>query len=79
MPQNPAETRSAEKPTDVGISHSKSAGIVDRRISVAPMMDWTDCAKTFFSIKCLRPVENACLLYVSSILRNGNLLMLSAT
>jgi tRNA-dihydrouridine synthase len=42
---------------------------LDRRISVAPMMDWTDCAKTFFSIKCLRPVENACLLYVSSILR----------
>ena len=52
---------------------------IRRRASVAPMLDWTDCAKTFFSIKCLRPVENACLLYVSSILRNGNLLMLSAT
>jgi len=39
MANNPAETRSNEKPTEKGISHTKSAGTIDRRISVAPMMD----------------------------------------
>jgi hypothetical protein len=39
---------------------------LDRRVAVAPMMDCTDAAKTFFSIKCLHAVQNACLLYVSS-------------
>jgi hypothetical protein len=42
MPEIPTETPNIEKPTEIGISHSKSAGIIDRRISVAPMMDWTD-------------------------------------
>lgn len=49
---------------------------IDRRVSVAPMMDWTDGEKTIFSINWLGPAQHACLLYVSSILRNGNLLML---
>jgi hypothetical protein len=42
MPINPAGTRSTEKPTETGISDGFSRGKLDRRISVAPMMDWTD-------------------------------------
>jgi hypothetical protein len=29
----------------IGISIENSAGKIDRRISVAPMMDWTDAAR----------------------------------
>jgi hypothetical protein len=41
MAKNPAETPHAVKPTEIGILTQKSAEIIDRRISVAPMMDWT--------------------------------------
>jgi hypothetical protein len=42
MSENPAETRREEKPTKIGISHRNNAEKIDRRISVALMMDWTD-------------------------------------
>jgi hypothetical protein len=38
----------------------------DHRVSVAPMMDWTDCRRSRFSIKTLRRSRASCLLYVSS-------------
>jgi tRNA-dihydrouridine synthase A len=63
MPQNPAETLHAEKPTEIGIAHSKSAAILDRRISVAPMMDWTDRHCRFF----LRGFSRDMLLYTEMI------------
>src|SRR5580658_9101081 len=63
MPQNPVETRSEGKPTEVGISHRKSAEIIDRRISVAPMMEWTDRHCRFF----LRGFSPRALLYTEMI------------
>src|SRR6478672_1831203 len=63
MAKNPAETPHAEKPTEIGISHRKSAGIVDRRISVAPMMDWTDRHCRYF----LRGFSPHVLLYTEMI------------
>ena len=47
---------------------SKFSGVLklDRRIAVAPMMDWTDDRRTTLWIRGLRPLRNACLLYVSS-------------
>jgi hypothetical protein len=42
MPINPAATRRAEKPPEVGVSAGFPREKLDRRISVAPMMDWTD-------------------------------------
>src|SRR5215831_12210702 len=63
MPQNPAETRSDETPTKIGISHRKSAEKIDRRISVAPMMDWTDRHCRFF----LRGFSSSTLLYTEML------------
>jgi hypothetical protein len=34
--------RSDEKPIEIGSSMEKDAGKIDRRVSVTPMMDWTD-------------------------------------
>jgi hypothetical protein len=42
MPRNPAETPGAETPAKIGVSSDKKPAKIDRRISVAPMMDWTD-------------------------------------
>jgi hypothetical protein len=42
MPENSPETSAAEMPEKIGISHNKTAEKIDRRISVAPMIDWTD-------------------------------------
>jgi hypothetical protein len=42
MPSNSPETPESEKPTKIGISAEFSRKKLDRRISVAPMMDWTD-------------------------------------
>jgi len=42
MARNPAETRSMQSTGKIGISTEKNAQTIDRRISVAPMMDWTD-------------------------------------
>jgi hypothetical protein len=46
--RNPAETRSMESTIKIGISHKKPAEKIDRRISVAPMMDWTDKYRSSF-------------------------------
>jgi hypothetical protein len=40
MPRNPAETPQVENAKKRGISVEKSGDFIDRRISVAPMMDW---------------------------------------
>jgi tRNA-dihydrouridine synthase A len=63
MPKNPAETRREEKPMEKGISPTKSAGIIDRRISVAPMMEWTDRHCRYF----LRGFSRSALLYTEMI------------
>ncbi len=42
MPSNPAETPESPEPVKIGISDDFPAEKFDRRISVAPMMDWTD-------------------------------------
>jgi hypothetical protein len=42
MPTNPAGTPDSGKPEKTGVSDDFSRGRIDRRISVAPMMDWTD-------------------------------------
>jgi len=39
---NPAETSMTENSIRIGISNKKSRDMLDRRVSVAPMMDWTD-------------------------------------
>jgi len=63
MAKNPAETPHASKPTEIGKNADKSAGIVDRRISVAPMMDWTDRHCRYF----LRGFAPDVLLYTEMI------------
>ena len=40
--RNPAATPMSDNPIKIGISSEKSRDSLDRRISVAPMMDWTD-------------------------------------
>jgi hypothetical protein len=42
MLKNPAETHSEETPLRTRSAHEKSAEKIDRRVAVAPMMDWTD-------------------------------------
>jgi len=42
---------------------------LDRRVAVAPMMDWTDDRQTPLGVRCLRTARRACLLYVSSVRR----------
>jgi hypothetical protein len=42
MHGNPAETSQVENSTKIGISVEKSGDSIDCRISVAPMMEWTD-------------------------------------
>src|ERR1700761_9086690 len=42
MPKNPAETPESKMPIKEGVSADFSPKKLDRRISVAPMMDWTD-------------------------------------
>jgi hypothetical protein len=41
MPRNTAETPQVENAIKIGVSVEKSSDLIDRRISVAPMMDWT--------------------------------------
>jgi hypothetical protein len=64
--RNPAETRSMESPGKIAISPDQKAAKLDRRVSVAPMMDWTDDRQTSLYVRLLRSLGNACLLYVSS-------------
>jgi tRNA-dihydrouridine synthase A len=63
MPNNPAETPQVEKTTKTGISSEKSSDLIDRRISVAPMMDWTDRHCRYF----LRGFSPRVLLYTEMI------------
>ena len=42
-----------ETPTKIGISSDQKAEELDRRIPVAPMMDWTDAADFPRGIMCL--------------------------
>jgi hypothetical protein len=42
MPRNTAETPQVENAIKIDVSAEKSSHFIDRRISVAPMMDWTD-------------------------------------
>jgi hypothetical protein len=69
MPRNPAETPESENAGKVGVSDEFSRKNIDRRVSVAPMMDWSDDPRTPLMIKRLRVYGNACLLYVSSAAR----------
>lgn len=42
MPINAAEMTEAKKPIEIGESLEKHSVLIDHRVSVAPMMDWTD-------------------------------------
>src|SRR5580704_407380 len=63
MRRNPAETPSSETTTKIGICSRQKAEKIDRRISVAPMMDWTDRHCRYF----LRGFSPDVLLYTEMI------------
>src|SRR5215471_11426870 len=63
MPTNPAETTDSGEPTKIGVSDDFSREKIDRRISVAPMMDWTDRHCRYF----LRGLSPDVLLYTEMI------------
>ena len=63
MRRNPAATTRVENATGKGISVEKSSALIDRRLSVAPMMDWTDRHCRFF----LRGFSPRVLLYTEMI------------
>src|SRR5260221_13523291 len=63
MPTNTAETPDSKKPINVGVSAEFSERKLDRRISVAPMMDWTDRHCRYF----LRGFSPDVLLYTEMI------------
>ena len=42
MPTNPTETPESSKPPKIGLSDDFPREKLDRQVSVAPMMDWTD-------------------------------------
>jgi hypothetical protein len=69
MPRNSPETPDSEKPKKIGISADLSREKLDRRVSVAPMMDWTEHLQVPLKIKVLSIHRMTCLLYVSSILQ----------
>src|ERR1700730_7162124 len=78
MPQNPAEKPHTENPTKIGLSSGQTATKIDRRISVAPMMDWTDRHCRYF----LRGFSPDVLLYTemisaTAILRGDRLRLLA--
>src|SRR6185312_15077665 len=63
MPRNPAETPESEQPGKIRVPEDSSAGRLDRRLSVAPMMDWTDRHCRYF----LRGFSPRVLLYTEMI------------
>ena len=63
MPKNPAETPGSSKPIEIGIPSNFQAEKFDRRLSVAPMMDWTDRHCRYF----LRGFSPHVLLYTEMI------------
>ena len=66
MANNPAETPESKLPINVGVSADFSREKLDRRVSVAPMMDWTDEVNLTNKIINLGEAKMACLLYVAS-------------
>jgi hypothetical protein len=69
MPKNTAETPNSKMPINIGVSADLSREKLDRRISVAPMMDWTDEVNLLNEIIKLGALKMACRLYVSSTIR----------
>ncbi|MGC8520172.1 MAG: tRNA dihydrouridine(20/20a) synthase DusA, partial [Steroidobacteraceae bacterium] len=63
MRNNPAETPESPEPMKIGPSKEFSAKKIDRRVSVAPMMDWTDRHCRYF----LRGFSPRTLLYTEMI------------
>jgi tRNA-dihydrouridine synthase len=63
MHRNTAATAQVENATKPGISVDKSSELIDRRISVAPMMDWTDRHCRYF----LRGFNPTALLYTEML------------
>jgi tRNA-dihydrouridine synthase A len=63
MTQDPAEMPGTEVPTKIGISSDQKPAKIDRRVSVAPMMDWTDRHCRYF----LRGFSPDVLLYTEMI------------
>jgi tRNA-dihydrouridine synthase A len=63
MHRDPAETHVTENPAKIGISFEKQSTSIDRRVSVAPMMDWTDRHCRYF----LRGFSPHVLLYTEMI------------
>ena len=55
-----------ENPTKIGRSIENTAAKIDRRISVAPMMDWTDGETSEFKFKDLALGKNDRSLYVAA-------------
>ncbi len=54
MPPHPAETTETKRPVEIGQSLDKRSVWIDRRVSVAPMMDWTDRHCRYF-LRCISP------------------------
>lgn len=63
MPNNPAETPQSPKPIKIGVSDGNSRAELDRKVSVAPMMDWTDRHCRYF----LRGFSPRVLLYTEMV------------
>jgi tRNA-dihydrouridine synthase A len=63
MGKNPAEMAQVENAGKAGVSVEKRSALIDRRISVAPMMDWTDRHCRYF----LRGISPDVLLYTEMI------------
>ena len=63
MHRNTAVTTQVENATTQGIAVKKSSALIDRRLSVAPMMDWTDRHCRYF----LRGFSPRTLLYTEMI------------
>ena len=63
MRRNPAEIPMTENPVKKAISSRKQGTLLDRRVSVAPMMDWTDRHCRYF----LRGFSPGALLYTEMI------------
>src|SRR5262249_43260067 len=63
MRNNPTGTPESQEPAKIGVSDNVSGEKLDRRVSVAPMMDWTDRHCRYF----LRGYSPRVLLYTEMI------------
>ena len=57
MPTNPAQAPESGKSVKIGLSEDFSREKIDRRICVAPMMDWSDDRQTALPIRHLQVAE----------------------